>query len=152
LIKEAREDRAEEILEVVNVSNLEAYNDLIPQEYFREPILTPDELLKDLKRMTFFGWEIKGKIVAVAALDDLGEQKGRVRYVYVLPGYQRQGIGTVLVRRVEELAKELGLKILKVLTVEKAHWAISFYTKLGYQLAERIQRPWGFDVFLEKEV
>ena len=151
MIREARKDRAEEILEVVNNSNLEAYKDLIPQEHFKEPILTSEELQEDLKRMTFFGWEIKGKIVAVAALDDLGEQTGRVRYVYVLPGYQRQGIGTTLIRRVEELAEGLGIKHLKVLTVEKAGWAISFYCKLGYQLAERIQRPWGFDVFLEKE-
>jgi predicted GNAT family acetyltransferase len=97
LIREARKDRAQEILEVVNISNLEAYKDLIPQEQFKEPILTSEELLKDLKRMTFFGWEIQGKIVSVAALDDLGEQTGRVRYVYVLPGYQRQGIGTALI-------------------------------------------------------
>ncbi len=149
---EVREDRAEEILAVVNLSNFEAYKDLIPQAYFKEPVLTRDELLKDFKRMSFYGWEIKGKIVGVAALDDLGEKIGRVRYVYVLPGYQRRGIGTALVQQVERLAKDLDLKRLKVLTVEKAGWAFSFYKKLGYKLAEKIEKPWGFDVYLMKEI
>jgi ribosomal protein S18 acetylase RimI-like enzyme len=36
--------------------------------------------------------------VAVAALDDLGEKKGRIQHISVLPGYQRQGISTALVQ------------------------------------------------------
>jgi GNAT superfamily N-acetyltransferase len=152
MVREVREDRAEEILAVINISNFEAYKDLIPKAYFKEPVLTREELLGDFERMIFYGWDIEGKIVGVAALDNLGEQIGRVRYVYVLPGYQRHGIGSALVQRVERLAKERGLKILKVLTVENASWAFSFYVKLGYKLAEKIERPWGFDIFLTKEI
>jgi N-acetylglutamate synthase-like GNAT family acetyltransferase len=152
MVDEVRTDRAKDILGVINTSNREAYTGIIPQEHFREPVLTEEELLEDLERMTFYVWESKGKIVGVAALQVLGEGVGRVRYVYILPGYQRQGIGTALVTRVETKAKEMGLRKLKVLTVEKAGWAVAFYEKLGYHLAEKIKRPWGFDVFLEKEL
>lgn len=39
---------------------------------------------------------------------------------------------------------------LRLLTVGRAQRAIDFCKKLGYHLAEEIERPWGFDVFLEK--
>jgi N-acetylglutamate synthase-like GNAT family acetyltransferase len=152
MIKEVGADRAEEILDVVNVSNREAYGGMIPPEHFKEPVLTEEELLEDFQRMVFYAWERDDRIVGVSALQFLGEGVGRVRYVYILPGYQRQGIGTALVSRVEIKARESNLRKLKVLTVEKAIWAVAFYIKLGFRLAERIQKPWGFDVFLEKEL
>ena len=152
MVDEVSTDRAQDLLEVINTSNRIAYKGIIPQEHFREPVLTEEELLEDLERMTFYAWESKGKIVGVAALQVLGEGVGRVRYVYILPGYQRQGIGTALVTRVETKAKEMDLRKLKVLTVGEAGWAVAFYEKLGYRLAEKIKRPWGYDVFLEKEL
>jgi len=57
-----------------------------------------------------------------------------------------------LVRYVERKAKEIGLKRLRLLTVGQADWAVSFYEKLGYAPADRVERPWGFDVFTEKEL
>lgn len=152
MVNEAWIDQAEDILRVINTSNSKAYKGVIPQEHFREPVLTEEELLEDFGRMTFYAWERKGKIVGVAALQVLSEGVGRVRYVYILPRDQRQGIGTALVTRVETKAKEIGIRRLKVLTVENANWAVAFYEKLGYRLAEKIKRPWGIDVFLEKEL
>jgi N-acetylglutamate synthase-like GNAT family acetyltransferase len=152
MVKEVHADRADEILDVINTSNYEAYHGVIPPEHFREPVLTEEELLEDFEGMVFYGWESNSKIVGVSALQFLDEGVGRVRYVYILPGYQRQGIGTALVTQVERKAMEMDLSKLKVLTVEKADWAVAFYKKLGFRLAERIERPWGFDVFLEKEL
>lgn len=57
-----------------------------------------------------------------------------------------------MVRYVERKAKEIGLKRLRLLTVGQADWAVSFYEKLGYAPADRVERPWGFDVFTEKEL
>jgi GNAT superfamily N-acetyltransferase len=70
----------------------------------------------------------------------------------VLPGYQRRGIGTALVTHIERQARELGLSRLWLVTVEKVTWAVSLYQKLGYALSERIERPWGFNVRMEKEL
>lgn len=152
MVNEVWNDQAEDILKVINTSNSEAYKGIIPQEHFREPVLTEEELLEDFERMTFYAWEKKGKIVGVAALQVLNEEVGRVRYVYILPRYQRQAIGTTLVTHVEMKAEEIGIRTLRVLTVENANWAVAFYKKLGYRLAEKIKRPWGNDVFLEKEL
>jgi len=34
----------------------------------------------------------------------------------------------------------------------KAPWAINFYEKLGYRVVEKREKPWGFDLFFEKEL
>ena len=151
MIEKANPEYAKEILAVINISNREAYKSIIPKDHFKEPALSLEELLEDFERMTFFAYRSGGRIVGVAALRVESEGAGRIRYVYILPGYQNRGIGTALLNHLEQRAKEAGLRRLRALTVGKASWAVNFYKKLGYGLTEKIERPWGFDVFLEKE-
>jgi N-acetylglutamate synthase-like GNAT family acetyltransferase len=151
-IEKAHSDNAEGILSVINTSNREAYKGIIPKEHFREPVLSLEKLLGDFEKMTFYVYESAGRIVGVAALQIEGQEIGRLHWVYILPAYQRKGIGTALVTHLEQEAREIGIRRLRLLTVEKANWAASFYKKLGYRLADRIERPWGFDVFMEKEL
>ena len=152
MIKKADLSEAEEILLVINTSNREAYKKIIPKEYFREPVLSLAELLRDFERMSFYVYKSEGRIVGVAALEVEGEERGRIHWVYILPKYQRRGIGTALISYVEQEARKMGLKRLRLLTVEGAYWAVNFYKKLGYTLTVRVANPWGFDVFLEKEL
>ena len=152
MIEKADSGNAEEILAVINISNREAYKSIIPKDHFKEPVLSLEELLEDFERMTFFAYRSGGRIVGVAALRVESEGTGRIRYVYILPEYQNRGIGTNLLTHLEQRAKEAGLRRLRSLTVGKANWAIHFYKKLGFGLAEKIERPWDFDVFLEKEL
>jgi len=151
-IEKAHPNNVEEILSVINTSNREAYKNVIPEEHFREPILSLEKLLEDLERMAFYVYRGQGRVVGVAALQTESEGIGRIHWVYVLPAYQRRGIGTALVTHLEQEAREIGIGRLRLRTVEKAIWAVSFYEKLGYSLAERIEMPWGFDVFMEKQL
>jgi N-acetylglutamate synthase-like GNAT family acetyltransferase len=152
MIEKACPDNAKEILLVINTSNREAYKNIIPKEYFREPVLSLEKLLEDFERMTFYIYESEGRIVGVAALQIESDEVGRIHWVYILPEHQRRGIGTALVVHLEQKAREIGLRRLRLLTVGKANWAVNFYKKLGYNLADKIERPWGFDVFMEKEL
>ena len=152
MIKRASFQDAEQILHVINRSNREAYRGIIPKEYFREPVLSLEKLLMDFKRKTFYVFEHVGEVVGVSAIQVEDERMGSIHWVYVLPEHQRKGIGTALVRHLEGKAKEIGLKRLWLLTVGKAYWAVDFYKKLGYTLFDRIERPWGFDVLMEKKL
>lgn len=69
MIEEACLSDAEEILLVINTSNREAYKKVIPKEYFRKPVLSLTELLRDFERMPFYVYKSKGRIVGVAALE-----------------------------------------------------------------------------------
>jgi N-acetylglutamate synthase-like GNAT family acetyltransferase len=152
MIEKACLDDAAEILSVINMSNREAYKNIIPQEHFKEPVLSLDKLLEDLERMTFYTYKSEGSTVGVAALQIESEETGRIRWVYILPEHQRKGIGTALITHLEWKARKIGLRRLRLLTVGKANWAVNFYKKLGYNLADKIERPWGFDVFMEKDL
>jgi N-acetylglutamate synthase-like GNAT family acetyltransferase len=141
----------EAILFVINKSNSEAYRKIIPPEYFKEPVFTYDELLKKFKEMTFYTYELKGEICGVGALQTEVGSLGYVHFVYVLPEHQRKGVGTSLITYIEGEARKLGLKILRVPYVDiNAHWAIDFYTKLGYKVVDKRKKPWGYDLFFEK--
>lgn len=152
MIVQASSTNAEEILSVINISNREAYKHIIPKGHFREPVLSLEELLKDFERMTFYVFKSEGRIVGVAGLQIESKKTGRAHWIYILPEHQRRGIGTALVAHLERKAKEIGLKRLRLLTIEKANWAVNFYKRLGYNLADRIERPWGFDVIMEKNL
>ncbi len=152
MIEKACLDKAEEILSVINTSNREAYKSVIPKEHFREPVLSLEELLEDFEKMTFYVYKSGSRIVGVAALQIESEGTGRIRLVYILPEHQRKGIGTALVTCLERKAGEIDLRRLRLLTIGGAKWAVNFYKKLGYNLADKIERPWGFDVFMEKEL
>jgi multimeric flavodoxin WrbA/GNAT superfamily N-acetyltransferase len=150
MIEEAGRGDVQEVLSVINTSNREAYRGVIPGEHFREPVLSLEKLLENFGQMTFYVYRSESRIVGVAALHAEDGETGRIRWVYVLPAYQRRGIGTALVTYLERKSREMGLKRMRLLTVGGADWAVSFYKKLGYELADRIARPWGFDVFMEK--
>ena len=152
MIEKALSDDAEEILYLINTSNREAYKDIIPKEHFKVPILTLEELLEIFQRMTFYVHKSAGMIIGVAALQIESEKTGRLHWVYVLPEYQRRGIGTTLITHLEKKAREIGLKKMRLRTIEKAEQAVNFYKKLGYHLAYKIEEPWGFMVSMEKDL
>jgi len=151
-IRKAGFEDVTEVLSVINKSNAEAYRKMIPPQYFKEPLFTYEDVLKKFEEMNFYVYELEGKVVGVAALEPKGDV-ANVRLVYVLPQHQRKGVGTSLVKHVEGEAKRLGFKKLRVPYVDaKAHWAMNFYEKLGYRVVEKREKPWGFDLFFEKEL
>jgi len=142
----------EAILFVINKSNREAYRKIIPPEYFKEPVLTQDQLLKEFEEMTFYAYKIQKVTIGIAALKVLDDEVGQIRWVYILPEHQRKGVGTSLIKHIENEAVKMKLKKLKVLTNDSAHWAKRFYSNLGYKMIDKIPRPWGDDAIYEKTI
>ena len=135
---------AGQVLQVINISNRDAYRSIIPPEQFKDPILTLEQLVKEFDNMDFYVCRVEDKLVGVAALR-IGEgAAGAVRWVHVLPEHRRKGIGTSLMKHIEREAKDVRLRKLRVIYVwERAYWAKDFYTKLGYSRAEPVTLPWG---------
>jgi len=150
LVHRAKIEDLESVLFVINKSNSEAYRKIIAKKYFKEPVLTMDELLEDFERMSFYAYRIGKDTVGVAALKMLNDEVGQIRWVYILPEHQRKGVGTSLVNHVENEAVKMRLKKLRVLTNDNAYWAKTFYSKLGYKMVDKIPRPWGDDAIYEK--
>jgi amino-acid N-acetyltransferase len=79
----------------------------------------------------FFVGEVDGRVVGCAALHVLWEDLAEVRSVAVDRAAQGHGVGTALVERVIEVARELGVRRLFVLTFETA-----FFERLGFREIE----------------
>ncbi len=69
------------------------------------------------------------RVVGTARLLDKGEGKGKIGRVAVLKSHRGRGVGHLLMRAVEKVARERGFTYL---VLEAQCYAIPFYEKLGY--------------------
>jgi amino-acid N-acetyltransferase len=76
----------------------------------------------------FFVAELDGSVVGCAALHVLWEDLAEIRSVAVDPSSQGHGLGSQLVARVLEVARELGIRRIFVLTFE-----VPFFERFGFR-------------------
>lgn len=152
LIERAEITRVNDILHVINTSNREMYQSITPPEHFQDPYVSLDELRQNFEEMVFYVYEHQEKIVGVVALDAESPEVGKIHYLYVLPHYQRNGVGSALVIHVQKLAQDMGLKTIKLHVGERADWATNFYEKLGFDAIDRLEHARGITVVMAKEL
>ena len=107
-----------------------AYQGVIPADCYHQPYMAVEELEREMKRMTFFGWEVNGELVGITGFEPIKDVT-LIRHAYVLPRWQRQGIGSKLLGHLKGLV--ITSRLL-VGTWADAHWAIDFYEKHGFEL------------------
>ncbi len=109
-----------------------AYEGVIPADRYHQPYMSGDELAREMKRMTFYGWEENGRLVGVMGLESVRDVK-LIRHAYVLTEYQHKGIGSKLL--LHAISRSERTRLL-VGTWADAYWAVDFYKKYGFRLRE----------------
>ncbi|MFC1940169.1 GNAT family N-acetyltransferase [Chloroflexota bacterium] len=107
-----------------------AYEGAIPDDCYHQPYMSMNELEQELKRVTFYGWKENGELVGVMGLEPI-KDVSLIRHAYILPRWQRQGLGSKLLNHFKPL---LTTTRLLVGTWADASWAIRFYQKHGFTL------------------
>jgi GNAT superfamily N-acetyltransferase len=107
-----------------------AYAGVIPSDCYHQPYMPKEELEKEMKRVTFYGWEANEELVGVMGIEPI-KGVSLIRHAYVLPQWQKQGIGNKLLSHLKTLTTTPRLL---VGTWADAHWAIAFYQKHGFRL------------------
>jgi len=107
-----------------------AYEDVIPTDRYHQPYMPMDELEQEMKRMTFFGWEVNGELVGVMGFEPV-KDVALIRHAYVLPQWQKQGIGSKLLNHLKGMVT---IYRLLVGTWADPTWAIDFYERRGFRL------------------
>jgi len=102
--------------------------------------------IKDLAKDELFIAEVEGKIVGFIASQITVDDKKKVYLgeLWLIPEYQRQGIGNALTTHVEKLYKKKGVKIIRLVTNKKSD-SFKFYKKLNY-------KPHNELIFMEKKL
>lgn len=118
------------ILKVMNDA-AQAYKGVIPDDRWKEPYMSAEELRKEIEAgVRFIGWVEGGYLLGVAGIQAL-EDTTLIRHAYVLTKCQRKGIGTRLLEYLTDLAETPEVL---VGTWADATWAIRFYEKHGFKL------------------
>jgi len=121
------------ILNVVNDAT-KAYKGVIPEDQWREPYMSTEELKEEIESgVDFYGWIENDVLVAVMGIQRINDVT-LIRHAYVLTNRQRSGIGEKLLEYLLNLAQTS--KVL-VGTWEAAYWAIRFYEKHGFKIMSR---------------
>ena len=114
----------------------QAYRGVIPSDRWHEPYMSMDELIKELANgIAFWVAEDAGRLLGLMGIQDKGPVS-LVRHAYVAKATQRSGVGTGLLRHVEQLAE----KPILIGTWANASWAIEFYRRNGFTLVPDSQK------------
>src|SRR3989339_824605 len=130
IIRKAKTEDAEEISKL----RIDAIKKLNSQDHEEEEMAylldrqTLEILKKKIKSREVYVMTENKKIIGSVDLDD-NEIKG----LYVLSNRIKEGIGTKLLKFIEEIAKNKGIKIINICSTKSA---IPFYKKNGYKLIE----------------
>jgi N-acetylglutamate synthase-like GNAT family acetyltransferase len=119
------------LVEIINDA-AQAYRDVIPEDRWKEPYMPADELRHEIEAgVEFWGSESEGVLLGVMGSQPVHDVT-LIRHAYVRRGLQQQGIGG----RLLEHLRALTARPILIGTWAAATWAISFYRKHGFRLAQ----------------
>ena len=128
-VRPCRDDERASIVAIINAA-AEAYRGVIPGDCWHEPYMSEGELISEITAgVQFWGYEEERRLVGVMGFQPMGEVD-LIRHAYVLPAYQRSGIGGALLQNL----RRVGTRRMLVGTWAAAEWAIRFYQRHGFAL------------------
>ena len=125
------------IIEPNSSAEFEQYYNL-RYEVLRKPWLQPKGSEKDdgdkssIHRMIID--ESNGKAVAVGRLQFNTSEEAQIRYMAVSDNYQLKGYGNIIIKTLEEIALNKGIRNIILQARENA---LKFYWKNGYEIIEK---------------
>jgi len=136
MIRELSHFDFDSILGVINDA-AEAYRGVIPDDRWKEPYMSADELRKEIEDgVRFYGWVEDDALLGVTGIQPVKDTT-LIRHSYVLTTHQRREIGGKLLNHLMSLAESPEIL---VGTWEDATWAIRFYEKHGFRLVSREEK------------
>jgi N-acetylglutamate synthase-like GNAT family acetyltransferase len=114
----------------------QAYRGAIPADRWHEPYMPMEELEREIGAgIVFWAAEDIGRMHGVMGMQDKGEV-ALVRHAYVATELRRKGVGTALLRHVQNLTE----KPVLIGTWAAATWAIDFYRRNGFTQVSREEK------------
>ncbi len=129
MIRKCQANDAQRIYFIINEA-ARAYGGIIPADCYHQPYMPMGELEREMRRMSFLGWELNGELVGVMGIEPIKDVT-LIRHAYVLPQWQNQGIGSKLLKKL--MGRGTTSRLL-VGTWADARWAIDFYQGHGFKL------------------
>ncbi len=146
------EEDFDEILSLINILNREMWSDIIPEEHYKEPFLTQEQFSQMTTFMDFYVLRENNEIIAVGSFASRDDETAWIPVMYVKSPFQRKGIGSKLMEFLEGIARERNYQNLHLETDSEVHWAVSFYEKHGFRTFKKDKTPWGYHIWMGKQL
>lgn len=78
--------------------------------------------------------QLDNNVVACGRLQNNGNGVGQIRYMAIDTAHQGQGLGKLIIKKLEEEAKKMGLTLIELQARENA---VEFYKACGYTVKEK---------------
>ena len=124
------------VLRVVNDA-AQAYKGVIPEDRWKEPYMSAEELKWEITSgVQFYGFKKEDELVAVMGIQ-LVRDVTLIRHAYVLTSDQKRGLGEKLLKHLLSLAETPEIL---VGTWKAAWWAVCFYEKHSFKLVSTAEK------------
>lgn len=123
-----------------------SYKNLVPEEILAQKTVSPERIAqfeKCINEDQVWVAEKNDCVVGFLTFRKYGKT-AEIEIFYILPEYQRRGIGGLLFEAVTAELRALGCRHLTVWTLKSAP-SVGFYQKIGGQLSGRI-KVWKYDL------
>ena len=135
MIAPCAEKDFQDILEIVNDA-ASAYRGVIPADRWHEPYMPAQELRAEMAAgVVFWGFTQDARLVGVMGLQNV-KDVALIRHAYTRTRLRGKGIGDALLR---DLTRKTDRPLL-VGTWRAATWAVRFYEKRGFKLANDAEK------------
>jgi len=139
-IKRLEEKDVDEVKKLLRISWLDTYARLLSDSIIQKVSLTwhsKENILRGLRnpKIFFAGYREDSKLLGIITVEKIDDELIQIHRLYVLPSYQRRGIGSKLLEAAINYFPKSKKAVLEVEEVNNK--AISFYKKKGFSFAKR---------------
>lgn len=137
LIRPIQKRDNQEIAAIIRTSLEEVALDL-PGTAYTDPQLDHlSDYYQEIPASAYFVVEEQGQIIAGAGFAPLSQGICELQKCYVASHYRGKGLGTTLLTKVEEVARQMNFSHMYLESSSQLERAIPFYHKMGYESLER---------------
>jgi len=111
-----------------------------------------DDLIKGKKNREYLCAYDNDVLIGFSSFRLKNPQTVWLSMLHIAPRYQRKGLGSIFLNKIEEVGKKFKALVLVLEADKKATWAINFYKKNYYRiLSDKNLEKYPFDKVLEKK-
>ena len=138
IIKKITKDKLKECLEVIHISYLKRDETLgLKKDEHRHSYMTYDELLNRFNNgMFMYGYFDNNKIVGYISFENIENNCIKIRDIVVLPTYQNNGIGKILIDIVKKEALRLNKDKIILRLIYENKKLRNWYKKNGFDIVD----------------
>lgn len=152
VLKKAAEEHIPDILKIIKKSFTQYAKEIGQEGKLQALKETKEDILNDISKKHVYICEIDGVTAGTVRFEIIKDGIAYLSRFAVDPGCQSIGIGGLLLDKVKEECRALGVRAITLFTASKMRSTVSFYLKNGYYIHSITRKKGYIRAFLVNEL